>query len=102
VKVGEVRRRLEKVGYFLGDISEKFRRYLAKVGDEDAVKSTPKTGQDTGLKLTLEMSNSISKLNTKMECKRYWRCVRFCVSGLLVSNDNKVSTIFTPSQNFLY
>jgi len=47
VKVGEGWRRLENVGYFLGDISEMFRSYLAKVGDEDAVKSTPKTGQDT-------------------------------------------------------
>jgi len=41
----------EKVGegwVFLGDILEVFQRYLVKVGDEDAVKSTPKTGQDNG------------------------------------------------------
>ena len=41
---------MEKFGegwVFLGDISEMFRPYLAKVGDEDTVKSTPKTGQDT-------------------------------------------------------
>ena len=32
---------------FLGDVLEMFRRYLAKVGDEDVVKSAPKTWQDS-------------------------------------------------------
>ena len=46
----EGQRSLEKVGegwVFLGDILEMFRRYLAKVGDEDVVKSAPKQGRIT-------------------------------------------------------
>ena len=52
----------EKVGegwVFLGDILEMFRPYLAKVGDEDAVKSAPKTGQDNVLIPSHFISHSI-------------------------------------------
>ena len=58
--------------------------------------------EPTGSQLSLGMSNSISTFNTKIECERYWCCVRFCVPGVLVSGDNKVGTIFTSGKNFLY
>ena len=39
--------KVSEVGIGLGDTSARFRRYLAKVGDEEAVESAPKTRPDT-------------------------------------------------------
>ena len=38
--------KVSEVGIGLGDTSARFRRYLAKVGDEEAVESAPKTRPD--------------------------------------------------------
>jgi len=66
-------------------------------GERHVLPARPYRGA-TGSRLTLE----ISTFNAKIECKRHLRCVHFCVSGLLVSDDNKVSTILAPGQNFSY
>jgi len=40
--------KVSEVGIGLGDTSARFRQYLAKVGDEEAVESAPKTRPDIG------------------------------------------------------